>query len=282
MRHYIVSGAGVGAAAAAIVRSARSADEANDAAQMSLAFRSAGITDAQVLSRAALTLRADLASALRPKNMAREMATSAGASIEHIAAAVGKEMPRFMFQLITGTHCTEIDASSPDPPAWSKAVLAAADVYYAVTNQYTPKQVAIAGVLRSNRTKNRAIDTLADLGMCAYARHARELENAVAADPDFGPIAFILRLKSIYGDDLCIRVVVDNCDHPVQGGMGLDIQYSHVNIELTLYRKSGLPIKELGAPKETVRIAVRRCHVVVCFEVATVDCWGLGLWPRVS
>ena len=242
----------MGEAAAEITRAAGRAADAEELAATATLFKAVDVTDAQVLSRAALLLRSNMADAMRPKNKARELATSAGASIDHIEAAVGDLTPQFLYQLFSGIHHTEIDGSAPKPPAYSKAVLVAADLFYAATGQYTPKQIAVAGVLRSNRTKNRAIDTLAQLGMCAYARHARELENAVAADPAFSPAAIIARYQAMY-DDLMIRVTVDNCDHPVQGAMGLDIQYSHVNIELTLYRRSGLPIAKLGAPKESVR-----------------------------
>lgn len=242
----------MGEAAAEITRAAGRAAGAEELAATATLFTAVDFTDAQVLSRAALLLRSNMADAMRPKKEAQELATSAGASIDHIKAAVGDLTPEFLYQIFTGIHHTEIDASAPKPPAFSKAVLAAADIFLAATGQYTPKHTMIAGVLRSNRTKNTVIDTLAQLGLCAYARHARELENAVAADPAFSPAAIIARYQAMY-DDLMIRVTVDNCDHPVKGAMGLDIQYSHVNIELTLYRRSGLPIAKLGAPKERVR-----------------------------
>ena len=269
-RHYVVNGAGMGAAAAEIVRSTSRADDAEQMAQMALVFRQAGITDAQVLSQSALLLRSDASNAMVSSKASKQMATSAGTSLDTVAAAVGPLLSQFLHQLITGAHHTDADGDEAAPPTWCKAVLLAADVCYAITGQYTPKQTAIATFLRAFKTKNRVIDALADMGMCAYARHARELENEVAGDPAFGPEATIARYFALYGDDLMIHIVVDNCDHPIQGGMGLDIQYSHVNVEITLYRKSGLPLKHLDAPKEMVGRPNRNAHVMLRTPITLV------------
>jgi len=257
LRHCLATAACLGAAAAEVCRAARRADGAEEVLEAATLFQQGGeLTDAAVLSRAALLLRDDFAGAMRGKKEARLLATSAGASLGHTEASVGGVAPRFLFQLCTGIHHSELDGNVPPPPAWHKAVLSAADLFFSTTGQHTPKQVAVATVLRANKTKGRVVDMLANLDMCAQSRHARELENAVAADPAFGPAAFIDRLLALYGDDLMIRVVCDNCDHPIAGAMGLDVQCSHVNIELTLYRKSGLPIRKLAAPMENVSAAV--------------------------
>jgi len=147
-----------------------------------------------------------------------------------------------------------VAATAPPPPEWLLAVVHAAHLSYSVTRQYTPLQVGLASFMRANKVPQRVTDALNRFGMTATHRHARELENAVAADGRFAALAILQQYVDVYGQDLQIFCSYDNCDHAVMGALGATgLQFSHVNGEITTHRKSGLPTTLIGAAAQTVR-----------------------------
>ena len=253
-RHFVWTRETAGKAAAALYAAESAGDDAAAANDVLLNMKAADVTTEVAMSRAALELRGSFGSMMRSKRDAARMETSAALTLEKMEERVPKCAVNLMFQVLTGKHHSELVATDPTPPEWLLAVVHAAHLSYSVTRQYTPLQVGLASFMRANKVPQRVTDALNRFGMTATHRHARELENAVAADGRFAALAILQQYVDVYGQDLQIFCSYDNCDHAVMGALGATgLQFSHVNGEITIYRKSGLPITLIGAAAQTVR-----------------------------
>lgn len=169
--------------------------------------------------------------------------TSAGLSTEKIINQIGGELlPTFLYAIATGAEFTGNPVDDIVKKSWefNRSVMLSADVFMMVTGCLTVKHTGLAGYLRSFSVPQKVTDTLWKFGHTARHRHAREIENGIASRLDLGAEAEIRELANRY-DDLQADGAADNCDHIIRGS-ATGTEYSHVNIEIRLYRRGGEPI----------------------------------------